>query len=88
MAENGVVSMNFGKTNIFNGSSLTYNIGTIYPQLTAAANAFYNASVDDNVSFYMWHPQNRQVIISIKMCCFNKYDNYETLYFISNDGRY
>ena len=65
--ENGLISMNILKTNIFNGSELSNNIGMIYPVVASAnTRTYYNSSAGDNPTFEMLYPTNQQITISIK----------------------
>jgi len=63
--QNGFVNMNFGTVSIFDGQSMTQNIGTIYPIAFNGTNTFLNSTNIDNNDFYINYPNNRTVTINI-----------------------
>ena len=61
----GLINANFGKTNIFDGDSMTQNIGFIYPVQQTTTNFFYNSTNNDNNDFLINYPSNNQVNIKL-----------------------
>ena len=64
LSDNGFVNMNLGRMNIYNGNSMSYNMGIIYPVWCNAV-SFYNASISDNNDIWMDYPTNNIVTISL-----------------------
>ena len=63
----GLVSMNFSKTTVFNGTGNTLSIGIISPVVTSPDFlSYYSATSNDNNSFITNYPTVNQVTISFK----------------------
>lgn len=69
LIHNGTVSINFGRTNIYDGLQMSHNLGIIYPQyLTGGDNylAYHTARTSDNNGFIMDFPTNSVVTVTLK----------------------
>jgi len=64
VSDNGFVNMNIGKTDIFDGTTQTYNLGIIYPVIIGAF-SFYNSTNNDNNPIILY-PNNDTVTITLK----------------------
>ena len=56
--------MNIGKTDIFDGTTQTYNLGIIYPVIIGAF-SFYNSTNNDNNPIILY-PTQDTITISLK----------------------
>ena len=69
LANPGLVNMNLGKVDTYNGNSMASSIGIIYPVVTnptvGALASYYNASPDDNADFCIDYPTNQQITIDL-----------------------
>jgi hypothetical protein len=69
LTNNGFVNMNIGRMNVFDGASVCYNIGVIYPVVTnnAAGNlaSYYNSTNNDNFDFTIDYPVNNLVTLNL-----------------------
>ena len=65
LTNNGFVSLNMGRTNIFDGLSMSYNLGIIYPVVLNAGNSFYNSTNNDNNDFWIDYPSNNFVTLTL-----------------------
>jgi hypothetical protein len=65
LTNNGFVSMNMGRCNIFDGTNLSYNLGVIYPVVLNATNSFYNSTNNDNSDFWIDYPINNFVLLKL-----------------------
>ena len=65
---NGLVNINIGKVNVFDGNSMTTNLGFIYPVSVGGVSTtyFYNSTNNDNNDFFIDYPSNNQITISLK----------------------
>ena len=68
LIHNGIVSMNFGRTNIYDGLQMSHNIGIIHPIYLddAAFYSYHTASTSDNNAFIIDYPTNSVVTVSLK----------------------
>ena len=48
LTNNGFVNMNIGKTDIFDGTTQSNNLGIIYPVALGANSSYYNSTNIDN----------------------------------------
>jgi hypothetical protein len=69
LTNNGFVNFNCGKVNIFDGLSMSYNLGIIYPVVTSNASSYYNSTNNDNNDFWISYPTNN--IITVVLNQFN-----------------
>ena len=65
LTEVGFVNISTGRMNVYNGLSMTNNIGIIYPYYIGA-NSLYNSTNNENNTFWMDYPLNTQVLVSLK----------------------
>ena len=65
LTDNGFVNMNIGRVNIFDGNSMSYNMGIIYPVYLSANVSFYNSTNNDNNDFWIDYPVNNTVTITL-----------------------
>lgn len=69
LVNNGFVNMNLGKVNVFDGTTMTSNLGIIYPVITnttaGALASYYNSTNNDNNDFWIQYPTNQQVTINL-----------------------
>ena len=62
----GFVNIDIGKVNIFDGLSMSSNLGIIQPQYFTSTNTYYSATSADNCEIYIYYPINRVPIITLK----------------------
>ena len=67
--DNAFVSMNLGNTKIFDGQSMTQNIGFVYPVTLSTTQSYYNSTNNDNNNFIVGVPNNN--VITINLNSFN-----------------
>jgi hypothetical protein len=65
ITQNGFVNMNFANFKIFDGQSMSQNIGVIYPVAFNGTNTFLNSTNNDNNDFLIRFPNNNNVTINI-----------------------
>jgi hypothetical protein len=65
LTNNGFVSLNCGKVNIYDGSVMSYNLGIIYPVVTSANSSYYNSTNNDNNDFWISYPSNNLITITL-----------------------
>ena len=65
--DNGFVNLNLGKTNIYDGQSMTQNIGFIYPVSLSTSQSFYSSTNNDNNDFYLSYPTNNQITVNLNL---------------------
>ena len=73
LSANGLIGLNLGKVNCFDGNSMTTNLGIVYPVINGA-NYFYSSTNNDNNDFYIDYPVNNQITLTLK-----QFDNYSSL---------
>ena len=66
-ADNGFVNLNLGKTNIYDGQSMTQNIGFIFPVSLSTSQSFYSSTNNDNNDFYLSYPTNNQITVNLNL---------------------
>jgi hypothetical protein len=59
---NGLISMDLGKMNVYDGNTQTTNLGIVYPVLNGST-SYYSSTNNDNNDFYINYPTNQQVSI-------------------------
>ena len=71
LTNNGLISVDVGRTQIFDGTSQSFNLGMIYPVIlnnTAAAQlSFYNSTNNDNNPVILYPTQN---MVTVKLNTF------------------
>jgi hypothetical protein len=65
LTNNGFVNLNCGRVNVYDGTSMTYNLGVIYPVVTSANSSYYNSTNNDNNDFWIDYPTNNMVTITL-----------------------
>ncbi len=65
LINNGFVNLNCGRVNVYDGTSMTYNLGVIYPVVTSANSSYYNSTNNDNNDFWIDYPTNNMVTITL-----------------------
>ena len=66
LTDNGFVNMNIGKTDIYDGTSQSNNLGVIYPTALGTG-SFYNSTNNDNNPIVLYPSQN---MVTIKLNTF------------------
>jgi hypothetical protein len=66
MTDNCLINMNIGRTNIFDGNSMTQNVGFIYPVALNSSNYFYSSTNNDNNDFVVNYPSSNVITVNIK----------------------
>jgi hypothetical protein len=67
LTNNGFVNMNIGKTDVFDGTTQSFNLGVIYPVALSATSSFYNSTSNDNLPMVLYPNQN---MVTIKLNTF------------------
>jgi hypothetical protein len=67
LTNNGFVNMNIGKTDIFDGTSQSFNLGIIYPVALGSTSSFYNSTNNDNNQIVLYPNEN---MVTIKLNTF------------------
>ena len=67
--DNAFVAMNLGNTKIFDGLSMTQNIGFVYPVTLSTTQSYYSSTNNDNNNFIVGVPNNN--IVTINLNTFN-----------------
>jgi len=65
ITQNGFVNMNFGNVKIYDGQSMSQNLGIIYPIAFNGTNTFLNSTNNDNNDFFIDFPNNTNVTVNI-----------------------
>jgi hypothetical protein len=65
LTQTGFVNMNFGNVEIYNGESMSQNIGIVSYVPYNTTNSFISATNNDNNEFYIDFPINRNVTVNI-----------------------
>jgi len=69
LTNNGFVNMDFGQCNIYDGQSMSHNLGIIYPVITnvtvGSQSSYYNSTNNDNFDFTINYPVNNLVTINL-----------------------
>jgi hypothetical protein len=65
--DNGFVNLNLGNTKIYDGQSMTQNIGFIYPVSLSTTQSFYTSTNNDNNDFVMNYPTNNVITINLNL---------------------
>jgi len=68
--DNGIVDMNIGRTNTYNGLQMSNVIGLIKAVSEASSKLSYSSTATDNNSFLIDYPSNNQITISL-----NRFNN-------------
>ena len=68
--DNGIIGMNIGRTNTYNGLQMSNVIGIIQGISESSNRLYYNSMATDNNSFLMDYPSNNQITISL-----NRFNN-------------
>jgi hypothetical protein len=63
LTNNGFVTLNCGTVNVYNGISMSNNLGIIYPVVTSANSSYYNSTNNDNNDFWINYPSNNIITI-------------------------
>lgn len=67
LTNNGFVNMNIGKTDVYDGTSQSYNLGIIYPVALGTTSSFYNSTSADNLPMVLYPNEN---MVTIKLNTF------------------
>ncbi len=70
LTNNGFANLNCGKVNVYDGTSMTYNLGIVYPVVTSANSSYYNSTNNDNNDFWIDYPTQNIVTLTL-----NQFDN-------------
>lgn len=76
--DNGFVSMDFGRVNVYDGLSNTQKLGIIYPVINTVGNnfqAYYSSTNNDNNDFWIDYPTNQTITINLKNFAGNNMGN-------------
>ena len=65
LQNNGFVSMNIGRVNVYDGQQMSQNLGIIYPVYLQANLSYYNSTNNDNNDFWIDYPINNTVTVSL-----------------------
>jgi hypothetical protein len=65
LTEDGFVNINMGKSNNFDGTTQTNNIGIVYAVILTSTACYYNSTNNDNNNFYCDYPSNNVVTITL-----------------------
>jgi hypothetical protein len=60
----GYVNFNAGKSEIYDGLTQSFKLGTIYPVALTSTNSYYNCTTNDNTSFILYPNEN---MITLKL---------------------
>ena len=63
--DNGFVTMNIGRTNVYDGNSMSYNLGRITPGYYSANQVYYEATLNDNIEIWIDYPTNNIITITL-----------------------
>jgi hypothetical protein len=67
LTDNGFVNCNFGSSiTTYDGASMSYNLGIVYPVSLVGNTSFYNSTNNDNNNFFINYPTNNQVTVLMK----------------------
>lgn len=61
----GIVKINMGQINNSDGTSMSQNIGTVYPVLPTNASCYLTCSSNDNNDFYISYPSNQLITVNL-----------------------
>ena len=69
LTDNGFVNMTLGKVNVYDGNTMTSNLGIVYPVVlnytATICNSFYNSTNNDNNDFWISYPATQQVTLNL-----------------------
>jgi hypothetical protein len=69
LVDNGFLSMNLGKMNVYDGLQQSYNLGIVYPVIgsttAGAQTSYYNSTNNDNNNFTICYPNNNTVTLNL-----------------------
>jgi len=63
--DNGFVTINIGRTNVYDGNSMSYNLGRITPGYYSANQVYYEATLNDNIETWIDYPTNNIITITL-----------------------
>jgi hypothetical protein len=64
LTDHGFANINVGRTNVYDGNSMTNNMGMIFPNYFTTSTTYYAATNNDNNDFWIDYPVNNIVTLS------------------------
>ena len=65
LGDNGFLSMNLGRTNVYDGLQQSQNLCIVYPVYLTAAITHYHSTNNDNNTFTMDYPNSNSVTLTL-----------------------
>ena len=65
LVDNGFLSMNTGRMNVYDGLQQSQNLCIVYPVLFSAAISYYNSTNNDNNDFTMDYPNSNSITLTL-----------------------
>ena len=62
LTDHGFANINIGRTNNYDGTSMTYNMGIVYPCYYTTGTTYYCATNNDNNDFFIDYPINNNIL--------------------------
>lgn len=65
LADNGFLSMNTGRMNVYDGLQQSQNLGIVYPVYLSGAVSYYNSTNNDNNNFTIDYPNSNSITLTL-----------------------